>query len=208
MSDQILAYDASGNELLKRELLHESFFSFERFTYRHKRFDGTWSREVVRDVFIRGSATCVLPYDPVRDEVLLIEQIRPGAMLREAQTSPWLLELVAGINDKDESPEELAKREAEEEAGIQLYEIEKICDYFPSPGACTEWVYLRCARANLEGAGGIYGLPEEDEDIKVHVLPFEQAYRLIERGDLVNAPVIMALQWLMLNRERLSAQWT
>ena len=207
MSKSLQKYSHQDYELLDREACYEGFFSLERFRFRHRRFDGSWSREVKREIFVRGNATCVLPYDADRGEVLLIEQFRAGALLEEQLNSPWLLELVAGINDKDETPETIARREAQEEAGIELLDMESICDYFPSPGGATEWVYLRCARADLSGAGGVHGLYEEDEDIKVHVLPLEDAYAMIEQGALVNAPVIMALQWLMLNRSRIDQKW-
>lgn len=200
-------YSQQDYQLKARESRYQGFFALDACRLTHKRFDGSVSREFEREVFVRHDATCVLPYDPARGEVLLIEQFRAGAAIANIEVNPWLFELVAGLNDKDEAPEENARREAEEEAGITLYEIETICDYFPSPGGCNEFVYLRCGRADLSNAGGIHGLFEEDEDIKVHVLKLEDAYAMIGSGELNNAPVIMALQWLMLNRERIDAQW-
>lgn len=193
-------------ELQRRESCYEGFFSFERFHFRFRRFDGSWSRDVQREVFVRGSATCVLPYDPLTGSILLIEQVRAGAMLHTG--SPWLLELVAGINDKDETPENLAQREAEEEAGIALTKLLPINDYFPSPGAATERVHLLCGRADLSNAGGVYGLPEEDEDIKVHVVSLDESRALLNEGRLDNAPAIIALQWLFLNLDFVNQEFT
>lgn len=192
-------------QLLEREVCHQGFFKLERFYFKHRRFNGGWSRTIAREVFLRGSATCVLPYDPNTGQVVLIEQIRAGAMLQDQ--SPWLLELVAGINDVDETPEDIAYREAEEEAGLSLQALIPICHYFPSPGGATEKVHLFCARVDASQAGGVHGLVEEDEDIKVHVLPLEQAYQLIASGDVDNSPAIIALQWLMLNRSKVDSGW-
>jgi len=198
-------YGREDFKLLARDVCYKGFFSLEKFRFRHLRFDGQWSREVEREVYVRGSATCVLPYDPIRNQVLLIEQFRAGALLSDR--SPWLLELVAGINDKGETPEDIARREAQEEAGVQLSSLEMLCRYFPSPGGATEEVYLYCGRADLSEAGGVHGLAEEDEDIKVHVLELAEAFALLEQGQIDNAPAIMALQWLQLHHARLRAKW-
>jgi ADP-ribose pyrophosphatase len=146
-----------------------------------------------------------LPYDPVEDKVVLLEQFRPGAILEDQ--SPWLLELVAGMNDEGETPEGVARREAIEEANLELGELEKICEYLVSPGGTTEKVYLYCARVSVQGVGGVHGLAEESEDIKVHTVPFSEAFKLVETGVINNAPAIMAMQWLALHRERLRNQW-
>lgn len=198
-------FDHKDIELLNRENCYDGFFSLQKFTYRHRRFDGSWSRHIEREVFVRGDATCVLPYDPDTGQVLLIEQIRAGALLGEG--SPWLIELVAGMNDKNETPEVIAKREAEEEAGISLERLEWISEYFPSPGGATEKVFLYCAKADLSNAGGIFGLDEEDEDIRVHVLALDQAYSLVSQGLINNAPAIIALQWLVINQQEVTRKW-
>ena len=205
MSNIKLQYGKEDYQLMRREPCYKGFFRMEKAILKYKLFDGGWSREVSRELFIRGNATCVLPYDPVEDKVVLLEQFRPGAILEDQ--SPWLLELVAGMNDEGELPEDVARREAVEEADLALGELEKICEYLVSPGGTTEKVYLYCARVNVQGVGGVYGLAEEDEDIKVHTLGFREAYQLVESGEINNAPAIMALQWLALHRERLREQW-
>ncbi len=198
-------FDRSDMELLEREVCFQGFFQLDRFNFRHRRFDEGWSRDVRREVFVRGDATCVLPYDPIRGSVVLLEQFRVGAMLSDR--NPWLIELVAGINEEGESPEDVAQREAQEEAGIELLAAERICEYFPSPGGSTEKVHLYCACIDSDGAGGIHGLAEEDEDIRVHVIGFDEAMTLLDQNEIDNAPAIIALQWLARHREKLDAEW-
>jgi ADP-ribose pyrophosphatase len=205
MSGITVQYGKEDYQLIKREPCYEGFFRLEEVSLKHRLFNGSWSREISREIFIRGNATCVLPYDPVEDKVVLLEQFRPGAILEEQ--SPWLLELVAGMNGVNEIPEDVARREAVEEADLELKELEKICEYLVSPGGTTEKVYLYCARVSVQGGGGVFGLDDEDEDIKVHTLDFSEAYGLLESGVINNAAAIMALQWLALNRERLQEQW-
>lgn len=192
-------------ELNERESCYSGFFELDKFRFRHKRFDGSWSNAIQREVFVRGDATCVLPYDPVTDQIVLLEQFRVGALLSEK--NPWLIELVAGINEAGEEPEDVARREAVEEAGLTLKALESICEYFPSPGGTCENVHLFCALVDSQGVGGIYGLPEEDEDIKVHVIDVADVPELLSSGQINNSPAIIALQWLLLNKERLKAQW-
>jgi ADP-ribose pyrophosphatase len=147
----------------------------------------------------------VLPYDAERDEVLLVEQFRIGAL--EAGRGPWLMEVIAGEMEPGESPEAVAHRESLEEADCRLDELLPICRYLVSPGGASEEVSLFCARARTENLGGVHGRADEGEDIRVHVLPFEQAMTMVEDGSVHAAMPIIALQWLALNRERLRELW-
>jgi len=192
-------------ELIERESCYQGFFKLQRFHFRHRRFDGSWSREVTREIFVRGNATCVLPYDPVEGCVVLLEQFRVASIL-ETQ-SPWLIELIAGINEEGEQPEEVARRESKEEADLELGEMRKICEYLVSPGGTTEKVALFCARVNCKGVGGVFGLEAEDEDIKVHVVKLEEALEMVSNGLINNAAAIIALQWLALNKESINTEW-
>ena len=198
-------YSKSDYELIEREPCFHGFFKMDRFHFRHKKFNGGWTGVVGREVFVRGDATCLIPYDPVAQKVVLLEQFRVGAVLEDQ--NPWLIELVAGINDKDETPEALAHREAKEEAGLELISLEPICKYLVSPGGTTEKIHLFCAQVDSTGIGGIFGLDEEDEDIKVHVVAVEDAFAMLKSGLINNAPAIIALQWLELNKDRLDEQW-
>jgi len=192
-------------ELLERESCYDGFFKLDKFHFRHKRFDGTWSRTVTREIFVRGNATCVLPYDPVENKVVLLEQFRIGAVL-ENQT-PWLLELVAGINEEGEEPESVARREAVEEANLALGQLKKICEYLVSAGGTTEKIFLYCAFVDSRHASGVHGLLEEDEDIKVHTVSVDDALTMVQSGEINNAAAIIALQWLALNKKSLDQDW-
>ena len=198
-------FKASDVQVQKRETVFKGFFRMDKLWLTHPRFDGTTMPEFTRELFVRGDATCVLPYDPVRDEVVLLEQFRLGAIGRDQ--SPWLLELVAGMNEKGEDPEDVAHREAEEEAGLSFPRLEKICEYLVSPGGTTELVYLYAGQVSTENAGGLYGLDHEHEDIRAHVFSAEETFAMIHDGRINNAAAIMAIQWLQLNRDRLRRGW-
>ncbi len=202
-SDQFTQTDL---ELIEREPCFSGFFSMERLHFRHRRFDGRWSEPVAREVFLRGNATCVLPYDPIRGEVVLVEQVRAGALLDDA--CPWLLELVAGINEDGEHTEEVARREAHEEAGLDLEALRFICEFYPSPGACTEKISLYLALVDASQAGGVHGLDEEQEDIRVHVVSFEQALAWSDEGRINNSPAMLALNWLARHRVDVDREWS
>ena len=187
-------------ELVEARVLQDGFFRLEQREFRHQRFNGGWSDVIHREVHVRHDAVGVLPYDPVNDRVVFVEQIRAG-MLEDART-PWSLEPVAGLVDKDEQAHEVARREAVEEAGCELTDLIELYRYYPSPGACTEEVTLFIGLCDSSGLGGVHGLAEENEDIRVHVLDFQAALTLLEQGRLGNAMAIMAMQWLL--RERAS----
>ena len=193
-------------QIIEREACFRGFYSLDRLRLRHLQFSGEMGPTLSRELFIRHDAVCVLPYDPQRDEVVLIEQFRVGAMGKSA--SPWLLELVAGLIDTDEQPEQVALREALEEADLALTSLWPISEYFPSPGGSDERVYLYLGRCNSQGAGGVHGLAEEGEDIRVHVLPLGDALDAVKDGRINNAASIIALQWLALNRAEVRGLWS
>lgn len=190
-------------EIVQREPLYKGFFSLERFHVRHRLFAGGWSDTYQREVFVRHQAAVVLLFDPARDVVVMIEQFRAPAAGKA--DNPWLLELVAGLLDKDESAEDVACREAVEEAGCDVLALLPVAQYMPSPGACDEWVHLFVGLVDSEGVGGIHGLPEEHEDIRVHCVPLPELRQMMESGRINSASTLIAVQWLLLNRERVSA---
>jgi ADP-ribose pyrophosphatase len=203
-------FAAADVEVLERSSVYEGFFRLERLRLRHRKFAGDWSEPLTRELMVRRDAAGILLYDPQLDAVALIEQFRIGAMDRcaiDRGTSPWLFELVAGLIDTDETPEAVACREAVEEAGCEVLAIEPILKLFSSPGGANEYMHLFCGRSDLRDAEGIFGLPEEHEDIRVHVVGFAEAVELMLAGGLRNAHTIIALQWLQLNRERLRTLW-
>ena len=192
-------------EVVEREVCFRGFYSVDRVHLRHSQFRGGMGPVLRRELFVRHDAVCVLPYDAERDRVVLVEQFRVGAA--EKSENPWLIELVAGLIDKDEQPEEVARREAVEEAGLALGALWPITRYFPSPGGSDELVHLFVGQCSSEGAGGVHGLEEEGEDIRVHVMSLDAALQLVEDGRIDNAASIIALQWLALNRERVRNTW-
>ncbi|MWV11854.1 NUDIX domain-containing protein [Pseudomonas sp. R-28-1W-6] len=193
-------------EIIQRETCFQGFYKLDRLQLRHRLFAGGMGPELNRELFVRHDAVCVLPYDPQRDCVVLIEQFRVGAM--DKNGNPWLLELVAGLIDKDEEPEQVARREAVEEADLTLGALWPITTYFPSPGGSDERVHLYVGRCDSQGAGGVHGLAEEGEDIRVHVWPLEDALQAVGDGRINNAASIIALQWLALNRTQVRGLWS
>lgn len=192
-------------EIVEREACFRGFYALDRVWLRHGLFKGGMGPLIGRELFVRHDAVCVLPYDPQRDAVVVIEQFRVGAL--DKSPRPWLLEPVAGLIDKDESPEAVARREAVEEAGVELLDLWPVAQYYPSPGGSDERVHLFVGRCDSRGVGGLHGLAEEGEDIRVHVLGFDEALDTMRAGQLDNAASIIALQWLALNRDEVRRAW-
>ena len=176
------------------------FFSVEEYDLSFHRFDGKMSPEITRAAFVSADAVTVLPYDPARDRVLLIEQMRAGPFAR-GDRNPWQLEAIAGRIDPGETPEHCARREAVEEAGLTLGALLPVAAYYPSPGAKTEFIHSYLGLTDLpDGAAGVFGVEDEAEDIRGHLLSFEQAMALVASGEIQNAPLLLTLFWLQ--RER------
>lgn len=192
-------------EITQRDNCFQGFYRLDKLHLRHELFAGGMGKPISRELFVRHDAVCVLPYDPLRDEVVLIEQFRVGAMGKVA--NPWLVEMVAGLIDKDEQPEEVAHREAQEEAGLVFSALWPITKYFPSPGGSDEYVHLYLGHCDSQGAGGLHGLEEEGEDIRVKVWAFEDALQAVRDGRIINAATIIAIQWLALNRDEVRGLW-
>ncbi|MEC6816425.1 ADP-ribose diphosphatase [Photobacterium toruni] len=189
-------------DVLSTQTVYDGFFKMVKYRLRHKLFAGGWSGEFERELFERGHAAAVLPYDSVRDQVVLIEQFRVGAMAAECQ--PWQLEIVAGMLDHDnESAEQVVRREATEESGLVLGKTEKISRYLSSSGGCSEILEIFISEVDSSLAQGIHGVASESEDIRVHVVSRNQAYQWLESGKIENAATIIALQWLQLHHQRL-----
>lgn len=185
--------------------VYRGFFNMSRLRLRHTLFRGGWSAELTRELFHRGSCVAVVPYDPARDSVVLIEQFRVGAL--QCKADPWLLEIVAGAVEEGESPQQVALREAREEAGCEIRRLIRIGEFFTTPGGSSERITLFCGIVNASGCGGIHGLEEEDEDIRVETVCFDEAWALLENGAIDSAIPIIALQWLAMNRERLRQEY-
>lgn len=184
------------------ENLYSGFFKINLYQFEHALFAGGKSQTIKREILERGDAVAVLPYDPLTNKILLIEQIRIGAM--RSKESPWLLECIAGMTDSNTDYEAVVKREAFEEAGLQLQQLEYMLSYLSSPGGTTERLYLYLAIVDLsQHTSGVFGLESEGEDIKTHVIDFDEALARLNSGEIDNAATVISLQWLALNRERI-----
>lgn len=192
-------------ELLDKRTAYQGFLGMQIYRLRFELFAGGWSQVIERECLERGRVVAVLPYDPVRDSVVLIEQFRVGAI--HTPVGPWLLEVVAGQIEAAETPIEVVHREADEEAGCRITKLEPICEYLVSPGSSSEWVYLYVGRVDSRGVGGLHGLDHEHEDIRVEVVNRTQALTALDEGRIVTSPAIIALQWLALHAAELRQRW-
>ncbi|MFI2812966.1 NUDIX domain-containing protein [Microbulbifer sp. M83] len=208
-TDLVPEFSTDAVEVVERETVFDGFFKMLRLRLRHRLFRGGWSEIFTRELFVRDNAVGVLLFDPRREQVGLIEQFRVGAL--ERPYGPWCLEVVAGMVERGESLEEVARREVQEESGLEVGRLEPIHSYLPSPGGSSERLHLFCACVDLGEAGGIFGLPEEQEDIRLRVLPLDTLLATLagdspDAGAVDNAATLICLQWLQLHRERLTGR--
>jgi len=201
----VLKFGAPDVRVLGDEIVWSGHFSMRRLTLQHRRFAGDWSAPIVREVFERGDAVAVLPYDPISDSLVMIEQFRPGAI--RGDDSPWMLELIAGVVEAGESDEAVIHREAMEEAACELSDLLPIATVFPSAGACSEQVRLFCGRVSRAAIGGLHGLQDEGEDILVHSVPRATALQMVAENCIPNGHTLIALQWLHIHGESLRKRW-
>ncbi len=192
-------------EIINKEIVYQGFFELQRYRLRHRLYSGAMGAPITRELLERGHAAAVLPYDPQRDELILIEQFRIGAL--EAPGGAWLQEIVAGIIEPGEQAEDVVRREAVEEAGCEILALEPICRYLVSPGGTSEQIALYCGRVDTSSAGGIFGIEEEGEDIRAHVVSFAAAMAMLGEGRILSATPIIALQWLAAHRAGVRAKW-
>ena len=193
-------------EILGSKVGFDGFLRLEVFRFRHRLFAGGWSPLRSYDVLRRGEAAAILLYDPGRDSVVLVEQFRLPPLL--GRGSPWQLEAVAGLLDGEEDACAVAKRETREETGLEVKgEPVPIGRYFSSVGASDERVHLFCGKVDASRAGGVHGLSEEHEDIRVVAKTLAEIEALLEEGAIESAHTLLALYWLLRNRERLKREW-
>ncbi len=193
---------ADGIEVLDDRQPYTEFFALTEQELRFPKFDGSLSDPVTRAAFRSGDAVTVLPYDPKRDRVLLIEQYRFGVHMR-GDPRPWVLEPVAGRIDPGETPEQTARREAIEEAGITIGDLHRIAAYYPSPGAVSEWLISYVGIADLpDDAAGVGGVDHEAEDIQSHIVPFDTLMGLLDTEEAQTGPLVLTALWLAQNRSR------
>lgn len=205
INDPSHPFTESDYKIVKREVLYEGIFRMVRNHVKHRQYNGEWTGVFTREMLERRSAVGILLYDPKKDCVVLIEQFRTGALA--SPNGPWLLETVAGIYNPGESPTEVGKREAFEEAGAKVLDILPVCEYFVSPGGSNEYIHLYVGKIDASNIDGIYGLAEEHEDIRAFTLSSDEAFQLLRDGKVKTSPLIITLQWLQINREWLKTRW-
>lgn len=192
-------------DIIEKREAYKGYFRVVSYRLRHELHAGGMSDVFTREVFERGHAVGVLPYDPVRRKVVIVEQFRIGAYA--AGFEPWLTEIVAGIIDAGESPEDVARRETREETGLDVSDLILMRHYLVSPGGTSESTRVYLARVDTEGAGGIHGLDHENEDIRVMVMDVADALALLDDNRVDNALTVVSLQWLALNENKARAAW-
>ena len=188
-----------------RETVFSGYLRVDRYHLRHDLYAGGQSPTLTREVIERGHVAAVLPVDPLRDAVVLIEQFRPGAMAGGWQ--PWLTECVAGVIEDGEQAEDVARREAEEEAGCTIDRLVRMHRFLPTPGVSSETVHLFCGRTDSAGREGIYGLVDEGEDVRARAVSVAHAVSLLDGGSVVNAITLVALHWLARHYDGLKSAW-
>lgn len=199
-----ISFSQEDVTLIKKETLYAGFIDMHQYTLRHRLFQGTYSEPIERVCVSREQAVGVLPYDPVNDKVLLIEQFRVGLVNSHA---PWQFEIVAGLMDSGETAEAVAKRELKEETGCVAKNLYPLYDYWTSPGGSDEHVTLYCAHIDSEHCLAYAGLASESEDIKTHLVSCGSAFDMLKTGNIKNALAIISLQWLAANKQILQQQW-
>jgi ADP-ribose pyrophosphatase len=184
-------------EIIEKETLYRGFFQLNRYQLKNQLYEGSWSEPYSREIFERGQAAAAVLLDPKQDILVLVEQFRPGAI--DNESSPWMLELVAGMIESGEQPKDVVSRESIEEAGCQVKRNQKIYEYWVSPGGTSEKIWLYLAEVDSDNLPDYAGLSEEHEDIKVHKIPVNLAFQWLESGSINNAMTLIGLQWLKLN---------
>jgi len=192
-------------DIIEKRTVFQGYFRVDAYTLRHALFDGGWSGPMSREVFERGHAAALLPYDPILRKFVLCEQFRVGAYA--GGMDPWQLEVVAGIIEEGEAPETVVRRETEEEVGRTVLDLWPVQRYLASPGGTSETIYLYLGRISAIGAGGVFGLPGEHENIRATVMGEDELKNLMDAGRLTNAATLIMAQWFFLNRERIRAKW-
>lgn len=181
---------------------YANFFAIEEYDVAWRKFDGRMSETVTRAAFLSGDAVTVLPYDIARDRVLVVEQFRAGPLAR-GDGQCWQIEAIAGRVDPGEGPEQAARREAVEEAGLDLSDLLEVARYYPSPGAVSEYLYSYVALTDLpDGCAGVFGVEGEAEDIRGHLISFDQLMALVASGEIENSPLILTALWLQREKTR------
>ncbi len=199
--------DRNDVEMVREEPLHEGFFRMVHLHLRHRLFAGGWTATLNREVIMHGKVAAVIPYDPVRDSVILIEQFRNGKFAA-GDPQPWSVSIAAGMIEPGESAAEMARRETLEETGCAIGRLEQALTFYSSPGGSAQHVTLYCGEVSAAGVGGLHGVAEEGENIRAFTVSFDESLRMIDADAFDNAISIVGLQWLSRHRDSLRGRWT
>ena len=191
-----------------KNIVYQGFFSVEERSLSYRKFNNEQSAVVTRSALISSDAVIVLPYDPINDRVLLIEQFRTGPYVK-GDEEPWVLEPIAGLIDADETPENAGIREAQEEAHLELKTLELVARSYPSPGISTEFFHQYVGIVELpKSTDLIAGLSSENEDIRSHIFEYLQFSEMIKSGKINVGPAILLGLWVSENRNRLRKEYS
>ena len=183
-------------KIINKKNLYKGFFNLNKYQFIHQKHDGNWTNEVEREIFSGAHVSTLLPYDPIKKEIILIKQFRAGVISR--YDDDYLYEIVAGIIDNNEKPEETAKRECLEETGCEVNKIKTIQSYFPAPGSSESYYHLFLGEVNSFKGKRIMGLKNENEDILVKAFKVDHVRKMLKNKQIINGLTLIALQWFFL----------
>ena len=183
-------------KIINKENLYSGFFSLNKYEFIHQKHDGNWTDKVQREIFSGAQVSTLLPYDPIKKEILLIQQFRAGVLSKYDED--YLYEIVAGIIDLNEEPEETAKRECLEETGCEVKKITPIQSYFPAPGSSESYYHLYLGEINSFDGERVMGLADENENILVKSFKVDKVKKMLQEKIIKNGLTLIALQWFFL----------
>lgn len=187
-----------------KEIKYDGHFKVTQYQLTHEKYDGGQTSVLQRELVSRNDAVAMVAYDPYTDELVLVEQFRVGAV---DSRNPWLLEIVAGLIESDESPETVTIRECQEEIGCVPTELQKIGGFYTTPGGVSEWIHLYIGKISTSEISKSGGLDREGEDIKVVVVPALDVSNLLSKGLIKSAIGIIGLQWFLINKDKIKQAW-
>ncbi len=183
-------------KILETEVLSDNWYTLRKVTFTRQLNDGTWQQQS-REAYDRGNGATILLYNKAQKTVILTRQFRLPTFVN-GNPSGMLIEACAGLLDK-ENPEDCIRRETEEETGYKITAVRKIFELYMSPGSVTEILYFFIAEYSKEmkvNEGG--GAEHEQENIEVLEIPYEEALRMVETGEIQDAKTVILLQYLQL----------
>ena len=186
----------SSYKINSKEKLHDGFFKLHKMNFNHKRFNGGWNKNVTREIFSGSHVASLLPYDPIKNKIILLEQFRAGVLKREI--NPIIKEIVAGMIDEGENPKEAAIRECKEETGCKVNKIIDIFSYYPAPGSSESYYHLFLGEVESFEGERISGEEGENEDILARSYGVEEVKNLLKENKIINGLTLIALQWFFL----------